>query len=262
MLYQCCKKNLYLPQQVTNNVTNKPAIKYQNMARIKYSALIAGVSGKLNGSVFAKNRGGDYVRNKSTVRNPKTTPQVNQRSKFSFLSKLWRTLDQVQRDAWSLAATFKPYQDPFGDARFLSGNAYFQKVNLNLATVGTPALASPLADETLNAITDLRVGISMVNNAIDVTVQADLDGPLNPNQALVLKAAVVNSAGINYAANLFKQIIIIDPPAAGAINITSSLEDIFGTLRTGQKIFVRGSLTQVVTGQTSLGVEDSDVIPA
>ena len=54
--------------------------------KIKYSALVMGVSGKLNGSVGATNKGGAYLRNKGVVSNPNTPAQAAVRSRFGSLS--------------------------------------------------------------------------------------------------------------------------------------------------------------------------------
>ena len=49
------------------------------MAKVLFSALISDMRNKLNGSVFAKNRGGSYLRTKVTPVNPQTVAQVHKR---------------------------------------------------------------------------------------------------------------------------------------------------------------------------------------
>lgn len=116
-------------------------IKIFFMALIKYSALVAGMSGKLNGSVAAHNRYGSYLRNKSPQTNPQSTGQQNVRSGFSMVSQIWsQTLNQSQRDSWNQGASEWPRVNKFGDVVTPSGFALFMELNNNLVQYGLSAI--------------------------------------------------------------------------------------------------------------------------
>ena len=52
------------------------------MAKIKFGMMMTDASGKLGGQVFSKNRGGSYVRTKSTPVNRQSSAQMNVRGIF------------------------------------------------------------------------------------------------------------------------------------------------------------------------------------
>ena len=62
------------------------------MAKIKLSAIVSEMRGKLNGSVFSKNRGGAYIRTKVTPVNPQSLAQGLVRATLTNLSQAWRGL--------------------------------------------------------------------------------------------------------------------------------------------------------------------------
>ncbi len=99
------------------------------MAKVKYSALLEEMRGKLNGSVASKNRYGFYWRNKTVPVNPQTNYQSLQRGNLTSLSQSWKTLLQAQREDWQQFSNNHPFNNIFGDSVTLSGNAMYVKVN-------------------------------------------------------------------------------------------------------------------------------------
>jgi len=73
------------------------------MARATFINAI--LSGKLNGTVYARNKGGAYIRNWVKPTNPKTAAQSSVRSFFSDSSKTWKTLETSVKNAWNYYAT-------------------------------------------------------------------------------------------------------------------------------------------------------------
>lgn len=78
------------------------------MARATFINAI--LSGKLDGTVYARNKGGAYVRNWVKPTNPKTTVQSKVRSAFSDSAKAFGGLDTDVKNSWNYYATsyFKP----------------------------------------------------------------------------------------------------------------------------------------------------------
>ncbi|GAH76569.1 unnamed protein product [marine sediment metagenome] len=59
------------------------------MALIKYGVGIADASGSAGGVVFARNKSGAYIRNRTKPVNPKSTRQEAARAVVSYLAQRW-----------------------------------------------------------------------------------------------------------------------------------------------------------------------------
>lgn len=110
------------------------------MAKIKFGMMMTDASGKLGGHVFAKNRGGSYVRTKGIPTNPQTAAQSTVRSQFAAVSSAWSGLTDAQRATYNNSVAAYAKTDIFGDLRNPSGKALFQRLNGNLALFGLPIL--------------------------------------------------------------------------------------------------------------------------
>ncbi|HSH66770.1 MAG TPA: HMG-box domain-containing protein [Bacteroidia bacterium] len=220
------------------------------MALIKMTAIVDSISGKLNGSVFARNKGGAYVRSKSVVSNPNTPLQQAVRSVFSAISQAWRDLTTEERKSWNEAVEYYKYTNVFGDLRTLSGKALFQKLNGNRLNVGLSI------DSTVNAPTDVigiarlstELSIAVGTNAIEFT--ADLPQPLEDSQYFVLEATPSLSQGIDNAANRFRKVAVANLAAAVDSMTQADFATLpetlwglytakFGTPQEGAKVFLR-----------------------
>lgn len=101
------------------------------MALIKTTAIVDAISGKIQGTVFARNKGGAYARGRGVVTNPRSEAQMRVRSMFGAVSASWRSLSQTQIAGWNALASQTTYQNRLGDTRNYTGKALFQKVNQN-----------------------------------------------------------------------------------------------------------------------------------
>lgn len=119
------------------------------MAKIKLTAFMDGISGKVNGTVFSSNRGGAYARSKG--KGPKFkagsdlsdtvnvlgedptiqtgSPQGQSISILTSISRLWRTLSGDARIAWNNAVEDWKRADVFGDMRAPTGSQLFTRLN-------------------------------------------------------------------------------------------------------------------------------------
>lgn len=70
------------------------------MAVIKFSALVNSVSGKLNGSSFANNKGCSILRNSPMKKKKQTNEQLYVQSVNRQLSAQWQLLTEAQRKTW------------------------------------------------------------------------------------------------------------------------------------------------------------------
>lgn len=102
------------------------------MAKIKFGMMMTDASGKLGGQVFAKNRGGNYVRTKVTPSNPQSVAQMAVRGIFASISSRWSALTEAQRATFNNFVSSYAKTDIFGDLRNPSGKSLFQRLNQNL----------------------------------------------------------------------------------------------------------------------------------
>ena len=123
------------------------------MARVLYTAAVAGIRGKLAGSVFSRNKGGEIIRTKVTPINPKSSFQSTQRGILSDLAKAWSgTLTAPERLAWTNYGKSTNAMSVFGAKLILSGIAAFQKLNIIIITAGGTQIATPPIGQAVVAI--------------------------------------------------------------------------------------------------------------
>jgi hypothetical protein len=87
-------------------------------------------SGKLGALVASRNRGGQYLRARTTPINPSTIYQQDVRNSLRTLVAIWQNdITQVQRDAWDTYADNVTVTDTLGDQRNRTGQNWFVGVN-------------------------------------------------------------------------------------------------------------------------------------
>ena len=219
------------------------------MAKIKFSALVSDIRNSLNGSTFARNRGGNYFRNKTTPINRQTPAQMTLRNAFGSISQAWQGLTDAQRQTWNDAVGDYAYTDQFGDTRNLSGAQLHQKLNQNLAVVGiAPILEAPL-----------KVPVFQLGSASVITSEAtqDMDltltpGPLPAGVRVVVQATRPLSAGRAFMKNEYRTIHIINGgTSVSNLDISSFYAARFATYVAGQRIGFRVWVVDTATGLKS-----------
>jgi hypothetical protein len=98
------------------------------------SGVIAAASGSVGGYTFSHNRGGMYIRQRSTPVDPGSPFQNAVRDSMSSLSQSWQeVLTDGQRDGWATYAANVPLTDQFGDSRHVTAlNMYIRSNSIRL----------------------------------------------------------------------------------------------------------------------------------
>lgn len=228
------------------------------MARILYSG-VAGVdmSGKVNGSVFSKNKGGSYVRTKVTPVNPKSTAQQNVRNILSTWSQAWRGLTQAQRNGWINQAPFFPYSDRFGFTRQLSGSGLYIKLNANLNFADASGIDDAPAPVAIPAITTLSVAANAGAGNVVVTFAPS---PIPADFSLVIRATPNIGAGRNFVKNKFRNITVAGTGQTTPLIMTTVYTNVFGVPVIDEKIFIQAFLVSIVTGQTGIPLQAECIV--
>lgn len=229
------------------------------MAKVKFSALIAEMRNKLNGSVFARNRGGAYLRNKVTPTNPQTIAQVTARSLLTSYSQAWRSLTEAQREAWKSVVDQWSRTDVFGDVVNPSGSSLYIRLNINISLAGGSAISTPPTPVGADALTALSVDASAGGGTVDVTYAP---ASVPADHAMYIEATPMLSPGISNANSKFRYVQTFAAATASPEDIGNAYAAKFGSLVEGQKLFIRAKLINKLTGEVSQKLVASTIVAA
>lgn len=229
------------------------------MAKVKFSALISEMRNKLNGSVFARNRGGNYLRTKVTPTNPQTQAQVLARARLAQFSQAWRSLTEAQRDAWRSVVDQWSTTDVFGDVVNPSGSTLFTRLNINIAVAGGTAINTPPTPAGVDALLGVSVTAASTGQTMSVTVDP---AEVPADHSLIIESTPMLSPGINNANSRFRVIQVEDAAATGPFDVAASQIGKFGALVEGQKVFVRVKFIRTDTGEVSQSLVASAIVAA
>lgn len=203
------------------------------MAKIKFGAMMVDASGKLGGQVFAKNRGGSYIRTKTTPLNPQTSAQMGVRGLFASISSGWSSLTEQGRQSFNNLVTDYARTDVFGDTRNPSGKSLYQRLNQNLVISGQALIsecvlpsAVPFAN-LVSAVLDSGAG------TLNVETNGDTTGA-----TIVVWATPPLSAGTKFVKNKLRQLEYATGEDGAVIDIATSYIAKFGNFQDTDNIYV------------------------
>lgn len=229
------------------------------MAKVKFSALVSDMRNKLNGSVFSKNRAGSYLRNKVTPVNPQSIAQIGVRNTFTTLSQNWRGLTEAQRLSW--ASQVQGYQktDIFGDLKTPSALQLYMRLNGNLAAIGVAPIAVAPVPGDSPSIDELTVAGDVSSTTLTLTTEL---AEVPDDQAYIVDATPGVSAGKNFVKSEYRQIKVLNVGDVIPANVWTEYVAKFGAPAAGQKIFVRLTPVNIVTGLRGLAIAANCIVIA
>ena len=161
------------------------------------SQLLGVASGSLGAMTAARNKGGQYMRNRSLVTNPNTARQQIIRTALGTLSQLWNTLTQVERDAWAVYASNVPRTNPLGDSTFISGQNWFLGNNTARIQLGlTPVTAAPTIFNQGEPVTEIASAVTVLGATNTVTV--NWAAPLSAAAVVAVYVGLPQNEGKKY----------------------------------------------------------------
>jgi len=200
---------------------------------MKFGALVVAGSGKIGGHVASKNRGGAYLRTKTTPSNPNTSYQAGARSLLASLASQWRELTEAQRLAWNGAVAQFATTDIFGDIKNPSGINLFVKLNANLANSGQAQLTSP--PEKIEVPTGALTGAEFV--IADSTLTIASENGLTTDNICRLQSSGPVSQGVTNVKSKMRTIMSSEALDDSLANYAAYVAK-FGAPVVGQKIFL------------------------
>lgn len=225
------------------------------MAKVKFTAFMADARGKLNGTVFSKNRGGSYVRTKVTPSNPQSASQTAVRQRLAALSASFRALAANEIAAWNNAVGDFLTSNVFGDSVTPSGLQLYVKLNTNLLNIGQTVITVPPSPTALSPLT------ATIASLTDAAFTLSL-GSITTSEQYVIEATAPVSPGRLFVKNEFRQIQVVagTGSAIAAQNIFAAYSAKFGAPVTGQRVAIRVKVVHETTGQAGVGVQDNDIV--
>lgn len=229
------------------------------MAKVKFTAVVADMRNKLNGSVFSRNRGGAYVRTKVTPLNPQTAAQVSARSLLTTLAQNFRALTQQQITSWNNATEQWATTDIFGDAVNPTGLALYVRLNANISNAGGTYISVPPVPLGADALDSLSLSAAVTGNDFDISFTPST---VPAGHTMYIESTAMLSPGINNANSRFRFIKTAAASTASPVDAYTQQTDKFGSLVAGQKVFIRAKFIRVATGEMSLALKASDIVGA
>lgn len=136
--------------------------------------LATSMSGKIDGVVASRNKGGAYFRNRAMPVNPNTARQQTVRGRFGNLQTRWRDiLTPAQRAEWESYASVTTKNNRIGDAKLLQAKNWYTGGNILLADAGLAYVDDGPEEFGLADLTEPDgVNVDVANQELDF----DIDG--------------------------------------------------------------------------------------
>jgi hypothetical protein len=141
------------------------------MALLKLGPNIAGISGSIGGTTYARNKSGTYARQRTKPINPSSSRQQIVRAIISSCRTIWAdTLTAAQRAAWALYANNVAMVNRLGETINLSGYNQFCRSAAALINAGLDVVAAAPTEFTLpEADSSVTVSGDVSDNKVKVT---------------------------------------------------------------------------------------------
>lgn len=202
------------------------------MAKIKFGAMMVDASGKLGGQVFAKNRGGSYIRTKTTPLNPQTSAQMGVRGVFASISSGWSSLTEAGRQSFNNLVADYARTDVFGDTRNPSGKSLYQRLNQNLAISGQAQITACVLPSAVPFADFTEVILNYATDTVQLTTAGDTTG-----SQVVVWATPPLTAGTKFVKNKLRQIAVVAGDDALVANVFDEYVAKFGAFSNTDNIY-------------------------
>jgi len=220
------------------------------MALIVPGALVSVLSGKVGGTVFARNRGGNYARSYAIPTVVTSARAQWVKSVFGVVSQAYANLTAPQVLAWDQYGRENPQSNRIGQLITLKGQSWYVACNSRLLLMGDtlitlpPILPAPLTVPMGTLTVDVNGGVATL------VVPAH---PATANVRLALYGARSVSAGRRYVENLWTHLTTFDAGEDGAtVSFGTELAAALGSIQEGVTYHVAAEFIDDRTGLVSV----------
>lgn len=219
------------------------------MALVVYGGPLSAMSGKLGGSVAARNRAGAYWRNYAKPTNTPTTSQTNRRVSFAAQSAGWSALSESDKGEWNSWASGLTVLNRLGSAYIPTGRQMYMSINQNLAVVSAPPLTLPPSGASPPTIKD-GIVLSMAADGSVFDNITIINGDANSDIKWSIWGSPQQTGGKSNMTTTFRIIGTFD--TGSPIQIKTEYEAIFGaTAIIGALVQIKFRAINVTTGLSS-----------
>lgn len=214
------------------------------------STILSDARGKLNGSVFSRNRYASIIRNKTSPVQPSSPYSSTQRMQLASLSASFRALTVAQIAAWNAATANFPRTNAFGQTYYMSGLNLFVGINKNRSNLGMPLLSTPPEPPALPTFT-------AVIGALDATVfevTATLVAGSATGVELMYRATAPVGKGISFVKDRLRLVHHATFVSGTNVDIITQYTGRFGAPEPGQVIWVEVVAVNKDTGVAGVPV--------
>lgn len=170
------------------------------MALCKFGGGVTDIRGSIGGTVFSRNRSGNYMRARTTPVNPSSQRQSTMRAIIASLAQAWgNVLTSAQRDAWEVYANAITFTNKLGEQIKLTGfnhyirsNSFIEQNGNVRVDDGPTVLTLPGEDSIFAAVVD------EATQMIAVTFDDTLDWVGQDNGLLGVYMSSPQSAGTTF----------------------------------------------------------------
>lgn len=160
------------------------------MASVRFGNGVSEIIGSIAGNVYARNRGGAYIRNRTKPVNAPTVPQSEIRQRFAGTMSVFSSLTAGAVQSWNVLAESTTRKNRLGESYTPTGVQLFMELNLNLqasgqSIIGEAPAAEPetapaidvntlavVAEETGDALTTFTVSADLMTAAGKVIIES------------------------------------------------------------------------------------------
>lgn len=191
------------------------------MARIKTSAFISDIRGKIAGSTFQSSKGGLVLKNISFKTQKKSNSKSTVNTIVQTVHNSWKSLSTSQKSIWKAFANFSLIPQKHDKARFLSANETFFKLNFYRLLYGHSLLITPEFSKC--QFFNITATITLVGPVLTFTTSRSM---VPADEFLILKITPPLLPTINSATSRMRNIIFATT-ATDSYNIASEYFSIF-----------------------------------
>lgn len=220
------------------------------------STILSDAGGKLNGSVFTRNRFASVVRNKTSPNQPNSQFSSEARQRLAALAQQFRELTPEQIEAWNNATDNYQRTNVFGQPYKLSGLNLFCSLNANLVNIGKAVITNPPSPQSFNPFT--FVVTTLTPSEVKLTISPKI--VTGHDEILIIKATASVSKGRSFLRTQFRQVYVGYSDNSGEIDISTDYISRLGNPVNGMRIGFQIRVINEVTGQASQTVEVSSIV--
>ena len=201
------------------------------MVLIVPGPIVSILSGKLGGTVFARNRGGAYARSYAIPTRVTSDRAQDVKAAFAAASQAYSNLTTAQIQAWDEYAKENPVSNRIGQLVTLKGQSWAVGCNSRLRVLDeTPISEPPILPAPVIAVaSDAVVDVNGTTATIDVATHA-----ADASCRCIVYACRSVSAGKRYVENLYTAVYAAAEGNGGAqLSFGTELAAVLGTLQEG-----------------------------